>query len=110
MSQGPTDDRHPDHGDPDLRDPDQGPDESQWDEAELDRALEEDDRLLVEHLRTLLDPDADLGTRTVKDVDRALRGRNTLGSTLDLLGIGWWTARALLTDDHAPADRDDEGR
>ena len=98
MSTDPFDDARPDPDDPVL------------DESLLDRALAEDDTELASQLRALLDPDATFGERTANDVDRALRSRNTLGAALDLLGVGWWTARALLTDDHRPADRVNEGR
>jgi hypothetical protein len=87
---------------PDLDEPD-------LDETELDRALAAADPQLTAHLRTLLDPDADLTARTATDVDRALRSRDTLGAALELLGLGWWTTRALLTDDTRSADRDPEG-
>ena len=61
-------------------------------------------------LRHLLDPSEDLAQRTSLDVDRALRGRSVLATALDLLGLGAWTARALLTDPPADADRVPEGR
>ena len=87
-----------------------GPNEPDLDESALDRELADDDAELSEQLRALFGPVEDLGTRTAQDVDRALRSRNTFGAALDLLGVGWWTARSLLTDDHRPADRGDEGR
>ncbi len=101
MSTGPFDEVDPELDSADAAD---------VDERALDRALAEDDSELALQLRALLDPDDDLGARTAQDVDRALRSRNTMGAALDLLGVGWWTARALLTDDHRPADRGHEGR
>jgi hypothetical protein len=82
----------------------------EMDEAELDRALADDDAAALGiHLRSLLDPDTELTSRTANDVGRALRSRNTTAAALDLLGVGWWTVRALLTDDTRSADRDHEG-
>ncbi len=78
------------------------------DEAALDRELAAGDDLLSAQLRRLLDPGEELGTRTAVDVGRALRSRSVAGATLDLLGTGWWTARALLTDDRASADEEPE--
>lgn len=103
-----SNDAHDEQG-PHPRRPDPE-DETALDETALDRELAEDDADLALHLRALLDPDETFGERTANDVDRALRSRNTLGAALDLLGVGWWTARALLTDDHRPADRVNEGR
>ena len=80
------------------------------DEAELDRALATSPTTLRADLRTLLDPDRELGRRTATEVDRALRSRDTVGAALDLLTLGWWTARAVLTDDRRPADAEREGR
>lgn len=99
----------PDPEPPEPAPNDPAPVETDLDEAELDRALAAADPQLTSQLRTLLDPDADLATRTASDVDRALRSRDTLGAALELLGLGWWTARALLTDDTRSADRDPEG-
>lgn len=84
------------------------PFEHELDERELDRALAEDDPLLQVHLRALFDPGSDLTERTATDVDRALRSRDSLGAALELLGVGWWTARALLTESTRSADRDPE--
>jgi hypothetical protein len=84
------------------------PDERELDERELDRALADDDPLLQVHLQALLDPGGDLTERTASDVDRALRARDSVGAALELLGVGWWTARALLTEATRPADRDPE--
>jgi len=80
------------------------------DEAALDRALEASPEDLRTDLRTLLDPGHELQHRTVAEVDRALRSRDTVGAALDLLTVGWWTARAVLTDDRRPADAEREGR
>jgi hypothetical protein len=77
---------------------------------ELDRQLAEHDGALSDQLRALLDPDGDLRRRTASDVDRSLRSTDTLGAALELLSVGWWTARTVLTDDHRPADRGPEGR
>jgi hypothetical protein len=85
-------------------------DEAALDEAALDLALADEDAALGTQLRALLDPGGERRARTAADVDRALRSRNTLGATLDLLSVGWWTARTLLTDDRSPADRGPEGR
>ena len=83
-------------------------DERELDERELDRALAEDDPLLRGHLQALFDPGSDLNERTATDVDRALRSRDSVGAALELLGVGWWTARALLTEATRSADRDPE--
>ncbi len=99
----------PPDDDPDPVPDDPMPDDP-IDEAELDRALAASEGGLGAQLRTLLDPDDQLHVRTVKDVDRALRARDTVGAALDLLGLGWWTTSVLLTDDRRPADADREGR
>lgn len=75
---------------------------------------DEDDELylggdLGQQLRSLLDPDGDLSGRVHTDVDRTLRGRSVLATGLDLVGLGLWTARELLTDPPAHADEDLEG-
>lgn len=88
----------------------QGADDEALDEGALDRALAVQDADLARQLRALLDPGEDLRQRTAADVDRALRGRSTLGAALELLGVGWWTAASLLTDDDPRADRRGEGR
>lgn len=79
-------------------------DDPSLDEAQLDRALAEGDQALGAQLRALLDPGAAVGDRTKADVDRALRSTNTMDALLDLAGVGWWTLRALLTDDRGSAD------
>lgn len=79
------------------------------DDEALDRELAASDQLLSTQLRELLDPDEALGRRTAVDVGRALRSRSTMAAALDLLGTGWWTARALLTDDPGRADEEPEG-
>lgn len=79
--------------------------EDELDEQELDRELSDADEMLSSQLRALLDPAAGLKERTAQDIDRSLRGRSGLTAALDLLGLGWWTAKALLGDDRA----DDEG-
>jgi hypothetical protein len=76
------------------------------DELAIDRELSGADDLLSAQLRELLDPAAGLRERTAQDIDRSLRGRSSLTAALDLLGLGWWTAKALLGDDTA----DDGGR
>jgi hypothetical protein len=73
------------------------------DEFELDRGDEE----LSSRLRSLLDPAADLPDRTTLDVDRTLRGRSVLAMGFELLGLGPWTVRALLSDAVGPADREE---
>ena len=73
-----------------------------------DEELEEDDELSA-RLRALLDPSTDLRDRTRTDVDRALRGRSVLATVFDLLGLGLWTTRALLSDHAGPADQEQEG-
>jgi len=80
------------------------------DEAELDRALAANSDDLRADLRILLDPGHELLGRTAAEVDRTLRSRDTVGAALDLLTLGWWTARAVLTDDRRPADAEREGR
>jgi hypothetical protein len=67
----------------------------------LDRELDDRDDLLSSQLRELLDPAAGFSERTTQDIDRSLRGRSGLTAALDLLGLGWWTARALLGYDGA---------
>ncbi len=79
-------------------------------DEELDRELAAADGVLSDQLRALLDPGGDLHRRTADDVDRNLRSTDTLGAALELLSIGWWTVRTVLTDDHRPADRGPEGR
>lgn len=74
-------------------------------EYELDQG---DDELTV-RLRSLLDADHDLRGRTSADVERTLRGRSLLATGLELLGLGWWTTRALLSDEVGPADEEQEG-
>jgi hypothetical protein len=81
-------------------------DEPLLDEVQLDRALADGDDELGVQLRALLDPGAAVRDRTKADVDRALRSTNTMDALLDLAGVGWWTLRALLTDDRGPADGD----
>lgn len=85
-------------------------DDPMLDEHALERELAQQDDDLGRQLRALLDPGDDLRQRTAADVDRALRGRSTVGAALELLGVGWWTAAALLTDDDPHADRRGEGR
>jgi len=80
------------------------------DEAELDRALAASAEDLRADLRTLLDPGSELRGRTAAEVDRTLRSRDAVGAALDLLTLGWWTTRAVLTDDRRPADAEREGR
>jgi hypothetical protein len=79
-----------------------------WPEDVPDEALEDDGELSA-RLRDLLDPSADLRDRTARDVDRALRDRSVLATALDLLGLGLWTTRALLSDPASPADQEQEG-
>jgi hypothetical protein len=76
------------------------------DEQELDRELSHADHVLSSQLRELLDPAAGLTERTAQDIDRSLRGRSALGAAFDLLGLGWWTATALLGDRGAGAGLD----
>ena len=93
--------------------------DDQWDDAddalgarhgaELDRELDDHDGELGEQLRALLAPASDLGRQTTHHVDRARRGRSVLGTGLDLLGLGWFTVRELLTDAPRPADGEGEG-
>lgn len=84
------------------------PDDELWTEDVPDEELEEDAELSA-RLRALFDPSADLRGRTANDIDRALRGRSLLATGLDLLGLGLWTTRALLSDPASPADREQEG-
>lgn len=90
------------HPDERRRSADQDPDV-------LDDALDQADDALSLRLRELLDPSAGLRNRTTHVVDRNLRGRSALATGLDLLGLGLWTARSLLSDPPPPADREDEG-
>jgi len=97
---------------PDEREPDEpGPDEHspQPDDAWLDRELDADPGVLGLHLRELLAPEEDLGRVTTNEVDRTLRSRSVLGTALDLLGVGWLTAREVLSDGRAAADGEGEG-
>ena len=84
------------------------PDDELWTEDALDADLPEDAELSA-RLRALFDPSADLRDRTASDVDRVLRGRSLLTTGLDLLGLGLWTTRALLSDPATPADQEQEG-
>ena len=84
------------------------PDDDLYAEDVLDEELEEDAELSA-RLRALFDPSTDLRDRTASDVDRALRGRSLLATGLDLLGLGLWTTRALLSDPASPADGEQEG-
>lgn len=84
------------------------PDDELLTEDDLDEELEEDLEL-SERLRALFDPSADLRDRTADDVGRALQGRSVLATALDLLGLGLWTTRALLSDPASPADQEQEG-
>jgi hypothetical protein len=84
------------------------PQEQRWNDDALDDELE-DDQELSARLRALFDPSADLRDRTASDVDRTLRGRSILATGLDLLGLGLWTTRALLSDPASPADQEQEG-
>jgi hypothetical protein len=74
-----------------------------------ERELASDVGDLGERLRSLLDPGADLTHRTGEDISRTLRGRSALATGLDLLGLGVWTARTLLSDPHPRADEESEG-
>jgi len=78
-------------------------------QQDLDRELDEPMQPLQDQLRALLDPSDGLSGRTALDVDRALRARSPLTAALDLLGLGWWTAKTLLTDDPQRADGEGEG-
>ena len=79
--------------------------EDELDELAIERELSGADELLSAQLRELLDPAAGLSERTATDIDRSLRGRSSLTAALDLLGLGWWTAKALLGDDGGQALR-----
>ncbi len=79
--------------------------DDELDELAIERELSGADELLSSQLRELLDPAAGLRERTAQDIDRSLRGRSSVTAALDLLGLGWWTAKALLGDDRAE-DRD----
>lgn len=102
---------------PDDRDP--GPDRTVSDgdpdadldaefDAELDAELA-DGGDVGASLRALLEAPQGIERRTADVVDRSLRGRSGLDLGLDLLGLGWWTARTILTDDPPPADGEGEG-
>lgn len=81
-------------------------------EEELDAELDHDDPRLRDELRQLLDPGTDLQRRASDDIDRTLRGRSFLTTGLDLIGLGWWTAKEMLRDDRPHADgevEDDDG-
>jgi hypothetical protein len=88
-------------------------DEQQQSDLPLDpdeeRELAATDGVLGAPLRALLDPDGSLTDRTTLDVDRALRGRSALSTGFELLGLGWHTARTLLSEPAPPADQDAEG-
>lgn len=85
-------------------------DQEELDELAIERELSGADELLSAQLRELLDPEAGLRERTAQDIDRSLRGRSSVGAAMELLGLGWWTAKALLGDDRADDRADDRGR
>ena len=78
-------------------------------DPEDERELDGGDAELTDRLRTLFGPSTDIRDRAALDVDRALRGRSVLASGFELLGLGLWTAQALLSDAPAAADQDREG-
>jgi hypothetical protein len=86
-----------------------GLDGTGFDETDLDDELDDDTGALGLHLRALLAPEDDLGKVTTHEVDRALRGRSVFGTALELLGVGWVTAREVLSDGAAAADGEGEG-
>jgi hypothetical protein len=90
-------------GDPSLQDA------TTEDMSAVDQALEDDTGDLGASLRALLEPPGDIRRRTADVVGRELRGRSAMDLGLDLLGLGWWTVRTILTDDPTPADGEDEG-
>jgi hypothetical protein len=79
------------------------------DMSAVERALDDDIGDLGASLRALLEPPGDIRRRTAAVVGRELRGRSAVDLGLDLLGLGWWTVRTILTDDPTPADGEDEG-
>ncbi|MFZ4517867.1 MAG: hypothetical protein ACOYOP_05740 [Microthrixaceae bacterium] len=94
--------------------PDDGPDhelldQEQLDDHRLDRELDEDAGDLGASLRALLDPPGDIRNRTTDVVGRSLSGGSVFAVATDLLGLGWRTARTILSDDPAPADGSSEG-
>ncbi len=71
-----------------------------------DSTGEEDVELpeLTADLHRLLGPGDDLGGRTAQGLDRRLRSGSASSLALELLGVGWWTAREILSDGTVPAD------
>lgn len=59
---------------------------------------------LTSDLQRLLGPTEDIGGRTAQGLDRRLRSGSASSLALELLGLGWWTAREILSDGAVPAD------
>ena len=85
------------------------PERAEQDPDDLDRALDEPTGDLGPSLRALLDPPSDIRRRTARAVGRELRGRSSAELALDLLGLGLWTFRTILTDEAPRADTRGEG-
>lgn len=79
------------------------------DEDLLDRELRTGPGDLGASLRALLEPPGDIRDRTSDVIGRSLTGTSTFAVAADLLGLGWRTARTILSDDPAPADGGSEG-
>lgn len=89
-------------------------DDTDRDDTDLDDPMDLDESFddadgLGEQLRSLIDPAADLTERTLDDVEGTMRARSALAMGLDLLGVGWWTVTAILTDEPSCADQEVEG-
>lgn len=55
-------------------------------------------------LRELLGHGGDLEGRTARSLDRRLRSGSAAGLALELLGVGWSTAKEILSDRPIGAD------
>jgi hypothetical protein len=104
MNPSDPDDTVPDDTVPD----DTVPDDTVPEDVIPDEPLPDEDDLgmptLTSDLRQLLGAGDDVGGRTAERLDRRLRSSSTSSLALELLGIGWWTAREILTDGHVSAD------
>jgi len=82
---------------PEHRDPDPEPDD-------VDPDGSTDMPTLTADLQHLLGGGGDVGGRTAEGLERRLRSGSTSSLALELLGVGWWTAREILSDGRVPAD------
>lgn len=68
-------------------------------EEELDELLESDAPILG--LTALLEPDDEMLRRVTASVEQRLADRAALATVAELLGLGWFTLRAVLGDQNA---------